>query len=66
MGQPVLNGAIYYHNGIPYTYQNGVAVFAGNEASAAAAAAAASPAPSVAAAAAAAAISPFMFTGNLD
>jgi len=28
MGQPVVNGAIYYHNGIPYTYQqNGVAVF---------------------------------------
>ena len=21
MGQPVVNGAIYYHNGIPYTYQ---------------------------------------------
>ena len=21
MGQPVINGAIYYHNGIPYTYQ---------------------------------------------
>ena len=29
MGQPVMNGAVYYHNGIPYTYQNGVAVFAG-------------------------------------
>jgi len=28
MGQPVVNGAIYYHNGIPYTYQqNGVAMF---------------------------------------
>ena len=27
MGQPVMNGAVYYHNGIPYTYQNGVAVF---------------------------------------
>ena len=30
MGQPVMNGAVYYHNGVPYTYQNGVAVFAGN------------------------------------
>lgn len=27
MGQPLVNGAIYYHNGVPYTYQNGVAVF---------------------------------------
>ncbi|XP_059084679.1 E3 ubiquitin-protein ligase RBBP6-like isoform X2 [Tigriopus californicus] len=27
MGQPVMNGALYYHNGIPYTYQNGVALF---------------------------------------
>lgn len=28
MGQPVVNGALYYHNGIPYTYQqNGVAMF---------------------------------------
>ena len=21
MGQPIVNGAVYYHNGIPYTYQ---------------------------------------------
>jgi hypothetical protein len=27
MGQPIVNGAVYYHNGIPYTYQNGVAMF---------------------------------------
>jgi hypothetical protein len=41
MGQPVNNGAMYYHNGIPYTYQNGVAVFLHSQEAAAAAAAAA-------------------------
>merc|ERR1719471_2852269 len=53
MGQPSMNGGggggsgasgngtVYYHNGVPYTYQNGVAVFHSPEAAAAAAAAAA-------------------------
>lgn len=27
MGQPLVNGALYYHNGVPYTYQNGMAMF---------------------------------------
>ena len=34
MGQPVMNGAVYYHNGVPYTYQNGVAMFTGAPATA--------------------------------
>ena len=47
LGQPSMNGGgggggngtVYYHNGVPYTYQNGVAVFHSPEAAAAAAAA---------------------------
>ena len=27
MGQPPMTGALYYHNGVPYTYQNGMAMF---------------------------------------
>ena len=61
------NGTVYYHNGVPYTYQNGVAVFHSPEAAAAAAAAAAiaaaNPAsPAAAAAAHGSALSPFMLS----
>ena len=76
MGQPSMNGGgsggggggsgtVYYHNGVPYTYQNGVAVFHSPEAAAAAAAAAlaaASPTSTAAAAAHANALSPFMLS----
>ena len=62
------NGTVYYHNGVPYTYQNGVAVFHSPEAAAAAAAAAAALAaanpasPAAAAAAHGSALSPFMLS----
>ena len=76
MGQPSMNGGgsgggggvgtVYYHNGVPYTYQNGVAVFHSPEAAAAAAAAAAAVAAasptSPATAAHANALSPFMLS----